>query len=96
MPILVSRFQERQGKLTLLESGIFTNLESIFASGGVAGRVGQIAVLSVPLTPIMKREPVSIVWREPQELSSIRASPSEAHFSSRFVLCLVRDKTIDW
>jgi hypothetical protein len=32
------------------------------------------------LLPIWKREPVSIVWREPPEPSSILASPSESHF----------------
>jgi hypothetical protein len=32
------------------------------------------------LIPIWKREPKSIVWREPQERSSILASPSESHF----------------
>jgi hypothetical protein len=41
-------------------------------------------VASVPnerlLTPIRKSEPVSIVWREPPELSSILVSASEALF----------------
>ena len=47
------------------------------------------------LTPIGESEPVTIVWREPPELSSILASPSEALFSSCFILCLVPSKAID-
>jgi hypothetical protein len=44
------------------------------------------------LIPIGKSEPVSIVWRQPPELPTILVSPSEALFSSRFVLCLVPPK----
>jgi DNA invertase Pin-like site-specific DNA recombinase len=40
--------------------------------------------------------PFSIIWGAPPELSSILVSPSEAHFKSRFVLCLVPRKAIDW
>jgi hypothetical protein len=51
------------------------------------------------LDPIIKSAgepnsaPISIVWREPPELSSILVSPSESLFSSRFVLCLVPPKS---
>ena len=52
-------------------------------------------VLRRGVIPIGKSEPSSIVWREPPELSSILASPSEAHVSDRFIFCLVLNKAID-
>jgi predicted nuclease of restriction endonuclease-like (RecB) superfamily len=43
--------------------------------------------------PIGNSAPISIVRGEPPDLSSILVSPSEALFSSRFVLCLVPPKS---
>jgi hypothetical protein len=44
------------------------------------------------LIPIGNSAPILIVRGEPPELSSILVFPSEALFSSRFVLCLVPPK----
>jgi hypothetical protein len=59
------------------------------------GQIPLVAPGSLVVTPIGKSEPSSIVWREPPELSSILASPSEAPVQDRFILCLVLSKAID-
>jgi hypothetical protein len=55
------------------------------------------AILRIePLAPRKFSAPFLSIRRAPLELSSIRASLFEAHFSVRFVLGLVRRKPIDW
>jgi hypothetical protein len=55
---------------------------------GESALIGVAAAEGGPMIPIGKSEPLSIVRGGPPDLSSILVSPSEALFSSRFVLCL--------